>query len=335
MRMAWFVALIGLTVSFVSTSAVEKIPPKKIRVGLVLDKGGRDDKSFNSAAFKGASEAEKELGITLKVVESSDDSAIEPSFRTFAQKGFDLVIGIGFVMAEPMTKVAKEFPNVKFLIVDAPVKATNVRSVVFKEHEGSYLVGALAALTTKTNKIGFIGGMDIPLIRRFLMGYEAGAKATNPKIEIISNYVGATSDAWKNPMKGRELALKQYQGGVDIIFAAAGASGLAVFDTAEEQKKFVIGVDSNQNWVKPGRVLTSMVKRLDKAVRETIGDVQRGSFQSGEFDWGLTNGAIDFAVDEYNRALIPAPIEAKVNALKEKILKGQIKVPDYYARKSS
>lgn len=301
-----------------------------LKVGLVLDKGGKDDKSFNASAFKGATEAQKKLGISLKVVESSDDASIEPSLRTFAQHGYDLIIAIGFVMVDSVNKVAADFPKVKFLLVDAKGKGPNVRSLMFKEQEGSFLVGALAALTTKSKSVGFIGGMDIPLIRRFQKGYQAGVKYIDPKIAMLTNYVGSTSEAWRDPTKAKELAVSQYHRKVDVIFTPAGASGLGVFDAAEEQKKLVIGCDSNQNGVKPGRVLTSMLKRLDIGVYDTIEKTVAGKFEPGVFELGLKEGGIDFAMDENNRSLVPPTIETKLNELKKKIIDGQIKVPDYY-----
>src|SRR6266404_2042572 len=218
------------------------------KVGLVLDRGGKDDKSFNSSAYLGANEAKKNLGVFLKYVEASDDNAFEPMLRAFAQKDFNLIIGIGFAQKEPIKKAAAQFPQKHFAIVDAEVDEPNVCSLLFEEHEGAYLVGAIAALSSKSGKVGFVGGMDTPLIRRFEMGYEAGAKKINPQIGVMANYVGVTSEAWNNPPKGKELALSQYDSGADVIFAAAGASGLGVFDAAEERKKYAIGVDSNQNW---------------------------------------------------------------------------------------
>ena len=330
---AVFAALLWFFASVISIPTVLAADAPKLKVGLILDKGGRDDKSFNAAAYKGATDAEKKFGIALKVVESSDDSSVEPSLRTFAQRGFDLVIGIGFVMGDPMKKVSAEFPKIKFLLVDSEVKAANVRSVVFKEHEGSFLVGAIAALTSTTKGVGFIGGMDIPLIRRFELGYKSGAKYINPSVKFISNFVGSGSDAWRNPMKGKELAMSQYNQGVDVVFAAAGASGLGVFDAAEEKKKFVIGVDSNQNWVKPGRVLTSMVKRIDNAVFETVEQTIKGKFEAGIFSKGLADGGIDFAVDANNRAVLTPAVEKKANEIKAQILSKKIKVPDFYELK--
>jgi basic membrane protein A and related proteins len=301
-----------------------------IKVGLVLDKGGRDDKSFNAAAFLGATEAEKKLGISLKVVEVSDDTAIEPSLRTFAKKQFDLIIAIGFVMGSALEKVAKDFPKVQFAVIDSVVESPNVQSITFEEHEGSFLVGAIAALTSKTKTVGFVGGMDIPLIRRFELGYKSGAEAAVKGTKVLSNYVGTSSDAWKNPTKAKEIALSQYQKKADVIFCAAGASGGGVFDAAEESKKFAIGVDSNQNWVKPGRILTSMVKRVDRGVYEAIENKQKGTFKAGHRVLGLADGGVDYAIDEHNRSLIPAEILKKVEALRASILKKTTVVPDYY-----
>lgn len=304
-----------------------------LKVALVLDKGGKDDKSFNAAAYEGTSKAKKELGIELKYVEATDDAAIERMIRSFADKKYDIVVAIGFAMAEGVKKVAGAFPDVKFALVDAEVSLPNVRSLLFEEHQGSYIVGALAGLMSKTGKVGFVGGMDVPLIRRFQMGYEAGVKKTNPKATVSSSYVGVTADAWNNPAKAKELALAQYQGGTDIIFGAAGASNYGVFDAAEDQKKFAIGVDSNQNWVKPGFILTSMLKRVDVAVFNVIKDVKDGKFKGGTQRFGLSDKGIDYAVDQHNEKLLPADVRKKVDAIKADIEKGKITVPDYYKKK--
>ena len=304
-----------------------------LKVGLVLDKGGKDDKSFNSAAYLGATKAEKDLKIDLKYVEATDTNAIENLHRAFARKNFDLIIGIGFAQKEAVTKVAAQFPNVKFAIVDGEVNAPNVRSLMFEEHEGSFLVGALAAMASKTNSVGFIGGMDIPLIRRFAMGYAAGAKYVNPKITVTDNYVGVTGEAWNNPAKSKELALSQYGKGADVIFACAGASNSGVFDAAEEKKKLSIGVDSNQNWIKPGFILTSMMKAVDISVYDTIKDAQAGKFTSGITHFGLKNQGVNYTLDKYNEKLITADMKKKVEEIKKKIIAGQIQVPDYYKKK--
>jgi basic membrane protein A len=302
------------------------------RVALVLDKGGKDDKSFNHAAFVGASKAKQELGIQLKYVEATDDAAIEGMVRAFAEKKFDLIVAIGFSMAEAVRKVAKAYPGLKFALVDSEVSLPNVRSLMFEEHQGSYLVGALAGLMTKTGKVGFLGGMDVPLIRRFQLGFEAGLKKTNPKARLATSYVGVTPEAWNNPAKAKELALAEYSDGADIIFGAAGASNYGLFDAAEDRKKFAIGVDSNQNWVKPGYVLTSMLKRVDVAVFDAIQDAKGGRFTAGTERFGLKNQGIDYAIDQYNEKLVPADVRKKVDKIKAEIASGKIQVPDYYKK---
>lgn len=300
------------------------------RVGLVMDKGGKDDKSFNASAFEGVSRAQKEKGIQYKYVEAKDDHSFEHLLRAFAQKDYDLVIAIGVGQKDAIQKVAGYFPKKNFVIVDAQVDAPNVKSLIFEEHQGSYLVGAIAAMTSKTGKIGFIGGMEIPLIRRFQMGYEAGAKKVNPQIQVYTAYVGVTGDAWNNPPKMKELALAQYNAGADVIFSAAGASSMGLFDAAEEKKKFAIGVDSNQNWVRPGRVLTSMLKRVDNAVYESCVEAQQGKFLAGVNRFGLQNQGIGYAVDSYNEKILSPAIRKKADELKAQIIAGKIQVPDYY-----
>jgi basic membrane protein A len=304
----------------------------EFKVGLVLDRGGKDDKSFNASAYKGASQAKAKLAVFLKYVEATDDNAFEPMLRAFAQRDFDLIIGIGFAQKEAVKKVAAEFPQKHFAIVDSEVNAPNVRSLMFEEHEGSFVVGAIAALTSKTGKIGFVGGMDIPLIRRFQMGYEAGAKQVTPRITVIANFVGVTSEAWNNPPKGKELALAQYNAGADIIFAAAGASGLGVLDAAEEEKKLAIGCDSNQDWTKPGFVLTSMLKRVDEAVYSTIEEAKAGKFAGGVKRFGLANKGVGYSIDQYNEEILAPSVRKRADELEAEIIAAKIVVPDYYKR---
>jgi basic membrane protein A len=304
----------------------------EFKVGLVLDRGGKDDKSFNSSAFLGASQAKTNLGIFLKYVEASDDNAFQPLLRSFARSDFDLIIGIGFAQKEPLRNVAAQFPQKHFAIIDAQVDEPNVRSLLFEEHEGAFVVGAIAALSSKTGKIGFVGGMDIPLIRRFEMGYEAGAKFVSPKTAVLANYVGITSEAWNNPPKGKELGLSQYEAGADVVFAAAGASGLGVFDAAEEKRKFAIGVDANQDWTKPGLILTSMLKRVDEAVFMTIKEAQAGKFSGGVKRFGLSNKGVDYSVDSFNQKILTEEVRKKAEELKADIISGKIVVPDYYKK---
>lgn len=329
-RLSALVAVLSLSSVATLTLGSSALAADKFRVGLVLDKGGRDDKSFNAAAFKGSQDAQKQLGVEVKVLEGRDDNSAEPMLRSLAEKKFDLIMAIGFSQGEAVKKVAAQFPDRKFAVVDAEVVAPNVKSIMFEEHEGSFLVGAIAALKSQTGKLGFLGGMDIPLIRRFQMGYEAGIKHVNPKATLVSNYAGVTGEAWNNPPKGKELALAQYGQGVDVIFAAAGATGMGLFDAAEEKKKLAIGVDSNQNWVKPGFVLTSMMKRVDLAVFSTIEDAKAGKFVAGVTRNGLASKGVDYALDDNNKSLLTKDILTKVEALKAEIIAGKIKVPDYY-----
>ncbi len=330
--------LLGLVISILPVLTVQSTSAHAdpFRVGVVLDKGGKDDKSFNASAHAGATRARDELKVTYKYVEATDDNAIESLLRAFAQKDFDLIIGVGFVQAEAVKKAALAFPKKQFAIVDGEVDAPNVRSRMFEEQEGSYLMGAAAAIASKTGKVGFVGGMDVPLIRRFEMGYSAGAKKVNAKVEVISGFVGVTGDAWNNPPKAKELALNQYNGGVDVIFQAAGASGAGVFDAAEEKKKFVIGVDSNQNWIKPGLVLTSMLKRVDVAVFDLIRESMnsKGKIVDGTQRFGLKSKGIDYALDSNNEKVFTPEMKKRLEELKSQIIAGKIKVPDYYKLKS-
>src|SRR5262245_48552607 len=305
--------------------------PKKVHVGIVFDSGGKDDRSFNAAAFRGVTRAAKDFPIVLRDAQPGDPASLEPAMRAFAEVCYDLVIGIGFAQTPIVEAVAKDYPKVNFAIVDGVSDLPNVASLIFKEHEGRYLVGMIAARTTKTGTIGFVGGMDVPLIHKFEVGYEEGARAVNPKIEIIQNYVGVTEAAWNNPGKGKELAVAQIGKGADVVFAAAGNSGLGVFDAAEQYDKYVIGVDSNQNWVKPGHVLTSMVKRVDNAVYQIVRERVEGRFKGGVHVYGLENDGVGYAIDKYNRALIPQPVIAEVEAAKGRIIRGEIKVTDAMA----
>ena len=320
-----------------------------IRVGIVFDIGGKNDRSFNAAAWEGVKRAEQELNICLYDVEPGSPTSIEPAMRAFAERNFDLIIGIGFAQGPIMQKVANDYPVIKFAIVDGVIfeadgktPKKNVASLVFREHEGSFLVGMIAAAKSKTGVLGFIGGMDIPLIHKFETGYEEGARYANPKIRIVDNYVGVTDSAWNNPGKGKELALNQIEKGADVIFTAAGNSGLGAFDAVEqygknaqgEANKFVIGVDSNQNGVKPGFVLTSMVKRVDNAVFNVVKEVNEGKFEGGFHVFGLDKDGVAYAIDSNNKALIPDDVIQKVEEARRKIGSGEIKVTDAMAPKN-
>ncbi|PYR99155.1 MAG: BMP family ABC transporter substrate-binding protein [Acidobacteria bacterium] len=306
----------------------------KVHVGIVFDIGGKDDRSFNAAAWEGVKRAARDFPIVLRDVEPGDPTSIEPAMRAFAERGYDLIIGVGFSQTPIIETVAKDYPSISFVIVDGVSQLPNVASLIFREHEGAYLVGMIAAMTSKTGTLGFLGGMDIPLIHKFEVGYEEGAHAVNPEVNVVPNYIGVTDTAWNDPVKGKELARTQIERGADIIFAAAGNSGLGAFDAVEQYgkddqgraQKLVIGVDSNQNWVKPGFVLTSMVKRVDNAVYQIVKDRVANQFAGGIHVYGLENEGIGYAVDEYNKDLIPPATIRAVDQARKKIIDGQIKV---------
>ena len=308
----------------------------KIHVGIVFDIGGKDDRSFNAAAWEGVVRASKDFPIVLRDVEPGNPTSIEPAMRAFAERHYDLIIGVGFAQAPIMEQVAKDYPDINFAIVDGASQLPNVASLVFKEHEGSYLVGMIAAKTSKTGVLGFLGGMKIGLINRFKVGYEEGAKSVRPDVRVIDNYVGVSDSAWNNPGKGKEIALSQISKGADVIFTAAGNSGLGAFDAVEASgkdetgraRRFVIGVDSNQNGLKPGFVLTSMVKRLDNAVYQIVQDVVNKQFKGGFHTYGLDADGVGYSMDDFNRALIPQEVLDEAEAAKQRIISGEIKVTD-------
>jgi len=296
---------------------------------VIFDMGGKFDKSFNQAGYEGAERWKKEFGKNYLEFEISNPAQREQALARMAQRGADPVVGIGFSQGSAMEKVAKDFPKLKFALIDAEVKLPNVQSITFKEHEGSFLVGMMAALASKTGKVGFVGGMDIPLIRRFQCGYEQGAKYANPKIETSANMTGTTPTAWNDPARGAELAKSQFAGGVDVIFAAAGGTGIGVYQAAKDAKKLAIGVDSNQNHVQPGTMLTSMVKHVDVAVYQAFKGVT-----PGVTSLGLKEGGVDYALDGNNAKLVTADMKKKVDAAKADIIAGKIKVIDYMASNS-
>src|SRR5882762_4887324 len=341
------ICLLAIFASGCNRSSYGADDKSKVHVGIVFDIGGKDDRSFNAAAFAGVKCAETgkwpngencgkpALDIVLRDIEPGNPTSIEPAMRAFAERGYDLIIGVGFAQAPIMELVAKDYPNLHFAIIDGVSQLPNVASLVFKEHEGSYLVGVLAAKTTKTNILGFVGGMDIPLIHRFEKGYEEGAKSVNPNIQIVQNYVGVTDSAWNNPGKGKELSLAQIGKGADVIFTAAGNSGLGAFDAVEQQGKqngrathFVIGVDSNQNMVKPGFVLTSMVKRVENVVYNIVEDVVNHRFSPGLHVFGLDKDGVGYAMDANNKDLVSPEAIQEAEEAKKKIIAKQIKVID-------
>jgi basic membrane protein A len=316
-----------LAVGVVAPAAAQDFVP-----AVVFDMGGKFDKSFNEAAYNGAERFKKETGIAYRDFEVTAEAQREQALRNMARRGSHVVVGIGFSQATSLEKVAKEFPNVKFAIIDSVVALPNVRSVVFKEHEGSFLVGMAAAMASKSGKVGFVGGMDIPLIRKFALGYEEGAKFVNPRVEVFQNMTGTTPAAWNDPTKGGELARSQFDRGADVIYAAAGATGLGVLQAAKDKGRLAIGVDSNQNHLHPGSVLTSMIKRVDLAVYEAFKTAKDGTWKSGTVVMGVAENGVGYSLDKDNRALITPEMEKRLEAARADIVAGKIKVTDYTAK---
>ena len=307
-------------------AALAAAPQAWAEPAVIYDMGGKFDKSFNEAAYNGMERWKKETGKPYLDFEIANESQREQAIRRMAERGANPIIGVGFSQASSIEKVAKEFPKLNFTIVDMVVNLPNVQSVVFKEQEGSFLVGTMAALASKSGKVGFVGGMDIPLIRRFQCGYEQGAKYANPKAEVFANMTGTTGAAWNDPARGGELTKAQFAKGVDVVFAAAGGTGVGVYQAAKDGGKLAIGVDSNQNHLQPGTMLTSMLKRVDVAVYNTA-----KAHQPGVSVLGLKEGGVDYAMDDNNAKLVTADMKAKVEAAKADIISGKIKVADYMA----
>jgi len=301
----------------------------EIKPAVVFDMGGKFDKSFNQGVFDGVERFAKETGIKYREFEVTNETQREQAIRKMAQRGSDPILGVGFAQVPAIEAVAKEFPKTRFTIIDGVVDLPNVQSVVFNEHEGSFLVGMIAAMASKTGKVGFVGGMDIPLIRKFACGYVGGAKYANPGIGVIQNMTGTTPSAWNDPGRGAELTKGQFDRGVDVVYAAAGGTGTGVYQAAKDAGKLAIGVDSNQNYLHPGTMLTSMVKRVDVAAYNSFKSAMDGTWKPGFQALGLAEGGVDWALDEHNKALISSEMKARVDQAKADIIAGKIKVHDY------
>lgn len=300
-----------------------------LKPAVVFDMGGKFDKSFNQSVYQGVETFKAETGIKYREFEVTNPSQREQALRKMAQRDANPVLAIGFAQATALEKVAKDFPETKFSIIDAVVDLPNVQSIVFKEQEGSFLVGLLAAMKSQTKAVSFVGGMDIPLIRRFNCGFAQGAKYAVKDITVISNMTGSTPSAWNDPVKGGELARSQFDRGSDVVFAAAGGTGVGVYQAAKDAGKFAIGVDSNQNHIHPGTMLTSMIKAVDVAAYNTFKGVQDGSWKAGFNVLGLAEGGVDWAYDDNNKSLITPDMKAAVDQAKADIIAGKIVVHDY------
>lgn len=295
---------------------------KQMKVGMVTDVGGLGDQSFNDAAYRGLQMLEKEFGAKITVVESAMMTDYVVNLSSLAEQGYDMVWAIGFLMQDALTEVAKRYPKTKFGIIDAVVDAPNVASVTFQEHEGSFLVGVLAGMKTKSNKVGFIGGMDFALIHKFEVGFIAGVRAVNPKAQVIVGYTGVFDD----PNKGKELALTQFSQGADVVYHASGACGVGVIKAAAEKGKFAIGVDSPQSHLAPKNVITSMLKRVDNGVYMISKDLIRGTFKPGLTVLGLKEAGVGY--EDVAKNFFTADQIAVVNGYRMRIIAGEVKVPE-------
>jgi basic membrane protein A len=325
------VALVAVGVAFVRGPA--HTAGKGVRVGLVFDIGGKNDKSFNEAAWRGLERARADLGVQVEYIEPTEGSDRESAMRSLAARGVDLVIGVGFIFGPDLERLAVQFPNVKFAGIDyspSPGVGTlpNLAGLRFREHEGSFLVGAIAGLITRTKIVGFVGGMKIPLIRKFEAGYEAGVRYVCPTCRVLGAYAGSEPKAFADPPLGQELAAAQYGQGADVIFHAAGKTGDGVFAAARQRKARAIGVDSDQFEAAPCCVVTSMVKRVDVAVVDIIEDVIEMRFRGGLHELGLAEHGVTFVADERNQKLLPLEVVQRVKAIGEDIVAGRIVVPE-------
>ncbi|MFK8080413.1 MAG: BMP family protein [Granulosicoccus sp.] len=307
-----------------SVALAEDISP-----AVVFDMGGKFDKSFNQGVYDGVERFKSDSGIEYREFEVTNETQREQALRRMAQRGANPILGVGFAQAGPMEVVAKEFPDTKFTLIDGVVDLPNVQSVVFKEQEGSFLVGLLAAMASESKSVGFVGGMDIPLIRRFACGFEQGAKHADASVDVIQNMTGTTPSAWNDPGRGSELAKGQFDRGVDVIYAAAGGTGVGVYQAAKDGGKLAIGVDSNQNHLHPGTMLTSMLKRVDVAAYNAFKDAQDGSWAPGMKVLGLAEDGVGWALDENNESLISDDMKSAVDAAAASIVAGDIAVHDY------
>ncbi len=296
---------------------------------IIYDFGGKFDRSFNQSASEGVQRFKKETGIAAREFEIQNASQREQIMRQFARRGASIIVAVGFTQASAVETVAKEYPDVKFTLVDAVVDLPNVESIVFREQESSFLCGMAAALASKTGKVGFVGGMDIPLIRKFALGYRAGVAYVNPKDEVFENMTGTTPAAWTNPSEGAELAKSQFGRGADVVFHAAGATGVGVMQAAADAGLLSIGCDSNQDYLHPGSVLTSALKRVDVAVYTAFSEARKGTWRPGVKVLGLAEEGVGVSIDEFNRKLVSPDMEARLNQARADIISGKITVPEY------
>lgn len=326
------VAVVAMTVGLVAAVQTAVAGSHSIKPAVVFDMGGKFDKSFNEGVWNGVKKFTEETGIEVMEFEVTNETQREQAMRRMVDRGATIVLGVGFAQADAISKVAADNPDVQFSIIDVGwLDAPNLRQYVFKEHEGSFLVGVAAAKASQTGKVGFVGGQDIGLISRFACGYVGGVKSILPNAEVYENMTGSTPAAWNDPARGAELTRSQIDRGADVVYHAAGGTGVGVIQAAADAGKLAIGVDSNQNGLAPGSVLTSMLKRVDVAAYETFMDAKNNAFTSGVQVLGVAEGGVDWALDDNNKSLITADIKSAIEKAKDGILSGDIVVHDFLA----
>jgi len=324
MRRHFLAALCGLALLAGPAAAQQEVRP-----AIVFDMGGRFDRSFNEAVHRGGQEFQRATGVQVAEFEVTAEPQREQALRNFARRGQDPIVAVGFAQRAAVEAVAREFPNTRFVVLDSFVDLSNVRSVLFREEQGSYLAGMMAAMASRSGRIGFVGGMDIPLIRKFACGYVQGARAVNPQVQVFQNMTGSTPAAWRDPVRGGELARSQIERGADVIFHAAGGTGRGVLQAAADAGRLGIGVDSNQNHLHPGHVLTSMLKRVDVAARLAFEEARAGRFTAGRQVLGLAEDGVGVAFDEHNARLVTAEMRQRIDTARAEIVAGRVSVHDF------
>ena len=316
-HLVWLALLLAFAAS---AAAADDAAP-----GIVYAQGAKFDKSFNEAAYTGAERFKAETGIAYHEVEITNDSQRVQALSTLIRRGTPVVVAVGFDQRAAVETVADRFPEARLVIIDTVVDKPNVQSVVYREQEGAFLVGVLGAMASKSGRIGYLGGMDIPIVRRVGKGYAEGARWAVPGIAIIENVTGTTPAAFVDPARGAELARSQFDRGVDVIFAAAGMTGFGALQAAKDAGKLAIGMDSNQNPLFPGTVLTSLLKRVDNAVYDAFVAARAGTWQPGVKSLGLAEHGVDYAMDDNNKTLVTSAMREKAEAARAEIIAGRIR----------
>ena len=320
-----------IATAFVLTASIAQAD---IKPAVVYDTAGKNDKSFNEAVFNGITRFMNDTGIAVTELEPTNEAQMEQSLMKLAQRGYSPIVAVGFTFAGPLTVAAEAYPDTSFTLIDMVVGLDNVQNVIYKEHEGSFLVGVLAAMNSETGTVGFVGGMGIPLISRFECGYKQGVKWQDSSMNILAQMTGSTPAAWGNPSKGGEITRSQVEAGADVVYAAAGGTGIGVYQTAADMGVLAIGVDSNQNYMQPGTMLTSMFKKVGAAAYDSYEAAMNGTWSSDMRILGVAEDGVGWALDEYNRDLVSAEMEARVNEVRASIISGDIEVHDYMSDSS-